>query len=94
MSFIHWLVLGVVAYASGFCLRYYHFKDKLPNKNTVLILTASCFAIACCVFLALNFWVLKKALDIVFVGVSSAVATFIFYYGLTTDNSNNMNVPD
>lgn len=94
MSFIQWLMLGLVVYASGFGLRHYYFKDKLPNNDMVFGLTAVCFAISCGVFLALNFWVLKKPFDMAFVGVSSLVSTFIFYYGLTTDNNNNMNVPD
>lgn len=94
MSFIQWLMLGLVAYASGFGLRLYHYKDKLPNKNSIIMLTLLCFAISCGVFLILNFWVLKKPFDMAFVGVSSLVATFIFYYGLTADNHNNMNVPD
>lgn len=94
MSFIQWLMLGLVAYAGGFGLRHYHYKDKLPDKNVVLSLTAVCFAISCAIFVAVNFWVLKKPFDIAFVGVSSLVSTFIFYYGLTTDNQNNMNVPD
>lgn len=94
MSFIYWLMLGLVAYASGFGLRHYHFKDKLPENNIVFSLTAVCFAISCGVFVVLNFVVLKKPFDVAFVGVSSLVSTFIFYYGLTTDNNNNMNVPD
>lgn len=94
MSFIEWLILGLVAYAGGFGVRYYRFKDKSPAKQTIIVLTAGVFGLSVLVFIALNFWALKKPLDLAFVGVSSLVATFIFYYGLTTDNHNNMNIPD
>lgn len=94
MSFIEWLILGLVAYAGGFGVRYYRFKDKSPAKQTIIALTTGVFGLSVLVFIALNFWALKKPLDLAFVGVSSLVATFIFYYGLSTDNHNNMNIPD
>ncbi|ELA08927.1 hypothetical protein MOMA_00910 [Moraxella macacae 0408225] len=94
MSFIEWLMLGLVAYAGGFGLRYYRFGNKSPGKKTILALTAGVFGLFVLVFIGLNFWALKKPLDLAFVGVSALVATFIFYYGLTTDNHNTMNPPD
>lgn len=94
MSFIQWLILGLVFYASGFGLRHYHFKDKALTKNTIISLSAITFLLSVVVFVALNFLALKKPLDLAFVGVSSLVSTFIFYYGLSTDTSNNMNIPD
>ena len=94
MSFIEWLVLGLVAYASGFGIRHYQFRGKSPAKNMQWLLTAICFTVAIIVFTALNYWVLKKAFDIMFVVVSSLVATGIFYYGLSTDTRNTMQPPE
>lgn len=95
MSFIQWLILGLVAYACGFSIRHYQFKDKSVPKEKRLIYTAVFFAVACGVFIALNFYAMHKAtLDIMFVLVSSLVATGIFYYGINTDTSGTMNVPD
>jgi hypothetical protein len=36
----------------------------------------------------------KAALDMMFVLVSSLVATGVFYYGISADTNNKMNIPD
>jgi len=43
----------------------------------------------------LNLYVMHKAaLDMMFVLVSSLVATGVFYYGISADTNNKMNIPD
>ena len=47
------------------------------------------------VFALLNLYVMHKAaLDMMFVLVSSLVATGVFYYGISADTNNKMNIPD
>ena len=47
------------------------------------------------VFALLNLYVMNKpTLDMLFVAVSSLVATGIFYYGIAADTNNNMKIPD
>ncbi|MFW2176811.1 MULTISPECIES: hypothetical protein [unclassified Moraxella] len=94
MSFIQWLILGLVAYASGFGVRHYRYDGKTPSRERVIQFSLACFAVAVVVFTAINLLGLKKALDLAFIGVSSLVATGIFYYGLTTDTNNTMQLPD
>ena len=53
------------------------------------------FVIALVVFALLNVYVMHKAaLDMMFVLVSSLVATGVFYYGISADTNNKMNIPD
>ena len=94
MTFIHWLVLGFLAYVSGFGIRHFHYKNSTITKEKAIQFTLICFVIAVAIFATINVAWLKKAFDIAFIGVSSLVATGIFYYGLTADTSNNMKLPD
>ena len=53
------------------------------------------FVVALVVFALLNLYVMHKAaLDMMFVLVSSLVATGVFYYGISADTNNKMNLPD
>ncbi len=86
MNFFAWLVLGLVAYASGFSIRHFRYKGAtLPNDKKWQYV----------VFALLNLYVMHKAaLDMMFVLVSSLVATGVFYYGISADTNNKMNIPD
>lgn len=95
MNFFEWLVLGLVAYASGFSIRHFHYKDTTVPTHKRWQYTVLFFVLALAVFALLNFYAMNKPqLDVMFVAVSSLVATGIFYYGIATDTSNNMNIPD
>lgn len=94
MSFFQWLILGLVAYASGFSIRHFQYKNTTPNRDKLILFTGISAVIWLVVFTCINLWGMKKPFDIAFVLVSSLVATGIFYYGLATDNSSNMNMPD
>ena len=95
MNFFEWLVLGLVAYASGFSIRHFHYKGSTVPTPKRWQYSGLFFVIAVGVFALLNLYVMNKPqLDILFVGVSSLVATGIFYYGIATDTSNHMKLPD
>lgn len=95
MNMFAWLGLGFLAYVSGFSIRHFWYDKQDVPKDKQLQFTGMCFAVCVVIFAMLNFWVLKKPhLDWAFVGVSSLVATFVFYYGISTDTRNNMNLPD
>lgn len=94
MNFFEWLILGMVAYVSGFSIRHFQYKKQTPPKDKLIMFTAICLTVSLVGFTLINLFGLKKPLDVMFIGVSSLVATGIFYYGLATDNSNNMNMPD
>lgn len=95
MNMFAWLGLGFLAYVSGFSIRHFWYNKQDVPKDKRWQFTAMFFVAAAVVFCYLNFWVLKKpSLDLAFVGVSSLVATGIFYYGISTDTRNNMNIPD
>lgn len=95
MNFFEWLVLGLLAYASGFSIRHFQYKGSRIPKDKQLQYSAIFFGIALVVFTLLNFYAMNKpALDILFVVVSSLVATGIFYYGICADTNNNMKIPD
>ena len=95
MNFFAWLVLGLVAYASGFSIRHFRYKGAtLPNDKKWQY-TAIFFVISLVMFALLNLYVMHKpALDVMFVLVSSLVATGVFYYGISADTNNKMNIPD
>ena len=95
MNFFTWLMLGLVAYASGFSIRHFHYKDNPPPAAKCLHFSLIFFVASTIVFALLNVYVMHKAqLDMLFVLVSSLVATGIFYYGLSANSNNNMQVPD
>ncbi len=95
MNMFAWLALGFVAYVSGFSIRHFWFNKQDLPKDKLYSYIAVFFVAAVAVFSVINFWVLKKpSIDLAFIGVSSLVATFIFYYGISTDTRNNMNLPD
>lgn len=88
MNFLHYLMLGVVAYGCGFGLRYYVFHDNIDDKTKVYQFTAGFFIIMLGVAWGLNNWILgNSSPDFAFISVSSAVATFIFYQGLSPDDN-------
>ncbi len=91
MSFLHYLMLGISAYACGFVIRYYIYKNKLPNQQRIYQFTAGFFIIMLLFSYLLNLWVLGNSTpDFAFIGVSSTVATFIFYQGLNPDQNTPM----
>lgn len=95
MNMFAWLGLGFVAYVCGFSIRHFWFNKQNLPKDKLWQFTGLFFAAAAIIFTLINFWVLKKPnLDLAFVGVSSLVATGVFYYGISTDTRNNMNIPD
>lgn len=95
MNFFAWLVLGLVAYTSGFSIRHFHYKDAAIPTDKKWQYVAIFFVIAVVVFALLNLYVMHKAgLDMMFVLVSSLVATGVFYYGISADTNNKMNIPD
>ena len=95
MNFFEWLVLGLVAYASGFSIRHFHYKDASIPSNKRIQYCAIFFMIALVVFALLNLYAMNKPeLDSLFILVSSLVATGVFYYGISADTNNNMKIPD
>ena len=95
MNFFAWLVLGLVAYTSGFSIRHFHYKDAAIPTDKKWQYVAIFFVIAVVVFALLNLYVMHKpGLDMMFVLVSSLVATGVFYYGISADTNNKMNIPD
>ena len=95
MNFFAWLVLGLVAYTSGFSIRHFRYKGTTLSNDKKWQYVAIFFVIALVVFALLNLYVMHKAaLDMMFVLVSSLVATGVFYYGISADTNNKMNIPD
>lgn len=95
MNFFAWLVLGLVAYTSGFSIRHFRYKDAAIPTDKKWQYAAIFFVLALVVFALLNLYVMHKAaLDMMFVLVSSLVATGVFYYGISADTNNKMNIPD
>ena len=95
MNFFAWLVLGLVAYTSGFSIRHFHYKDAAIPTDKKWQYVSIFFVLALVVFALLNLYVMHKAaLDMMFVLVSRLVATVIVYYGISADTNNKMNIPD
>lgn len=93
MSFFHYLILGMVAYGSGFGLRRYFFDKDKPNSTLVYQLTPGFFVLMLPIAFALNLWALHNSTpDYAFIIMCSLVASFIFYQGLAVDK--NHQVPD
>lgn len=94
MNMFAWLGLGFIAYVSGFSIRHFWYDKKDVPSDKCWLYVGACFVASLLVFTGINFWVLHKAFDMAFIGVSSLVATGVFYYGISTDTTNTMKLPD
>lgn len=96
MGFLNWLMLGIVAYGCGVALRFYGYEQRgrTLHQQARMGWLVGFFVAACGVFTAINFWLLNKPFDALFVGFSSLVATGVFYVGMTQDANGNLNLPD
>lgn len=101
MSFLNYLLLGVIAYASGWALRIYVL-DKRPKPATpyslthptIMAMMAAFFVIMLGVSWAIGRFILAhQGIDIAYLLVNSAVATFVFSFGLSPDQARH-DLPD
>lgn len=101
MSFINYLFLGVVAYGMGWALRIYVL-DKKAQPSPPYSLThpviirylMAFFAVMLIVSFLIGHFILGHTqMDIAFILVNSAVATFVFSFGLSPDQTKH-NLPD
>lgn len=99
--YLLYLLEGAAAYGTGFAL---YLKVLRPNRPKGVVydwrspavqkFLPACFAAALGVACVLSWWVLgHRPLDWLYVIVNAAVATFIFYSGLTPDESR-LSLPD
>ncbi len=95
MNLFAWLVLGFISYVSGFSIRHFGYNKQDVPKDKLWLYTGAFFVASLVVFSVINFWVMGKPnFDIAFIGVSSLVATGVFFYGISTDTNNTMKMPD
>lgn len=98
MNFLHYLMLGALAYGAGVGIRQYFLKkqvfaDKLKDKAKIYQFTGGFFIVMLGVAWLLNTFVLQKSTpDFAFIIVTALVASFIFYQGINPDD--NQQVPD
>lgn len=101
MSFLGYLVLGAVVYIIGTFINLKKLKPKRAQgvvytltHPTILALLVGCFVVMVGVSLALGHFVMAhQQTDWAFVLVNSAVATFIFYFGVNPEQTQ-MNLPN
>lgn len=93
MSFLNYLLLGTLAFASGWAIRVYVLAKKPAPQQpyglrhpVILRYLAIFFVIMLIVsWLIGKFLLGQDHLDVAFILVNSAVATFVFSFGLSPD---------
>ncbi|WP_227430702.1 hypothetical protein [Psychrobacter sp. I-STPA6b] len=101
MGFVNYLLLGTLAYASGWAVRVYVLSKKPAPQNpyslthpVIVRYLAVFFAIMMVVSWLIGQFILGHTrIDVIFILVNSAVATFVFSFGLSPDHAD-YNVPD
>ena len=101
MSFLGYLLLGATVYIVGTFINLKKLKPKRTagvvytiTHPTIMMLLVGCFVVMLGVSVLLGHFVLKHdPIDWLFILVNSAVATFIFYFGVNPEQ-NQMNLPN
>ena len=101
MGFVNYLLLGALAFASGWAIRVYVLSKKpapqIPyslKHPVILQYLAIFFAIMLVVSWMIGKFLLgHEHMDVLFIIINSAVATFVFSFGLSPDLAD-YNVPD